>query len=55
VLKAFMNIDHYDSTKLGWLVGIHVVFLGSMLVVALADRMGAGYKSEDIEPPQAAR
>ena len=55
VLKAFMNIDHYDTTKLGWLVGIHIVFLGSMLVVALADRMGAGYKSEDIEPPHAAR
>ena len=54
VLKAFMNIDHYDTTKLGWLVGIHVVFLGSMLVVALADRMGAGYKSEDVEPPHAA-
>jgi uncharacterized protein (TIGR00645 family) len=47
VLKAFMNIDHYDTTKLGWLVGIHVVFLMSMLVVALADRMGVGYRSED--------
>jgi len=47
VLKAFMNIDHYDTTKLGWLVGIHIVFLMSMLVVAVADRMGAGYRSED--------
>jgi uncharacterized protein (TIGR00645 family) len=54
VLKAFMNIDHYDTTKLGWLVGIHIVFLGSMLVVALADRLGAGYKSEDVEAPPAA-
>jgi uncharacterized protein (TIGR00645 family) len=53
VLKAFMNIDHYDTTKLGWLVGIHIVFLGSMLVVALADRLGAGYKSEDVEAPPA--
>jgi uncharacterized protein (TIGR00645 family) len=51
VLKAFMNIDHYDTTKLGWLVGIHIVFLGSMLVVALSDRMGAGYKSEAVEVP----
>src|SRR5271167_3802727 len=49
VLKAFMNIDHYDTTKLGWLVGIHIVFLASMLVVAIADRLGAGYKSEDAE------
>jgi uncharacterized protein (TIGR00645 family) len=55
VLKAFMNIDHYDTTKLGWLVGIHIVFLGSMLVVALADRLGAGYKSEDVETPPAVR
>ena len=55
VLKAFMNIDHYDTTKLGWLVGIHIVFLGSMLVVAVADRLGAGYKSEDVEAPPATR
>ena len=39
VLKAFMNIEHYDSTKLGWLVGIHVLFLGSLLTVVLADRL----------------
>jgi uncharacterized protein (TIGR00645 family) len=45
VLKAFMNIDHYDTTKLGWLVGIHMVFLASMLVVALADRMSPAYKA----------
>jgi uncharacterized protein (TIGR00645 family) len=41
VLKAFMNIEHYDSTKLAWLVGIHVVFLGSLLTVVLADRLSA--------------
>jgi uncharacterized protein (TIGR00645 family) len=45
VLKAFMNIDHYDTTKLGWLVGIHMVFLASMLVVALSDRLGAACKA----------
>jgi len=39
VLKAFMNIEHYDSSKLGWLVGIHVLFLGSLLTIALADRL----------------
>ena len=41
VLKAFMNIEQYDSSKLGWLVGIHVLFLGSLLAVALADRLSA--------------
>jgi uncharacterized protein (TIGR00645 family) len=41
VLKAFMNIEQYDSTKLGWLVGIHVLFLGSLLAVVLSDRLSA--------------
>ena len=43
VLKAFMNIDQttgsVDSTKLPWLVGIHVLFLGSLLAVVIADRL----------------
>ncbi len=41
VLKAFMNLEHYDSSKLSWLVGIHALFLLSLLVVALADFIGA--------------
>jgi uncharacterized protein (TIGR00645 family) len=41
VLKAFMNLEHYDSTKLAWLVGIHVLFLGSLLTVVLADRLSS--------------
>ena len=43
VLKAFMNIDQVsgapDSVKLAWLVGIHVLFLGSLLAVVIADRI----------------
>jgi uncharacterized protein (TIGR00645 family) len=40
VLKAFMNIDQYhDPAKLGWLVGIHIVFVVSTLVLAFADRL----------------
>ena len=43
VLKAFMNIDQSggspDSVKLAWLVGIHVLFLGSLLAVVIADRL----------------
>jgi len=50
LLRAFMNIEQYDNTKLAWLAGIHVVFLLSMLVVALADRL-----SEDGEAPEHAR
>jgi uncharacterized protein (TIGR00645 family) len=43
VLKAFMNIEQMagapDNTKLAWLVGIHVLFLGSLLAVVIADRI----------------
>jgi uncharacterized protein (TIGR00645 family) len=43
VLKAFMNIatqvDGPDVSKLAWLVGIHVLFLGSLLAVVIADRL----------------
>jgi uncharacterized protein (TIGR00645 family) len=42
VLKAFMNVDKYGNTALGWLVGIHVVFVVSLLVLALADRLSSG-------------
>jgi uncharacterized protein (TIGR00645 family) len=40
VLKAFMNIDAtFDSTKLAWLAGIHVVFVLSTVVIAFSDRL----------------
>jgi uncharacterized protein (TIGR00645 family) len=45
VLKAFMYIDQNsaspDSVKLAWLVGMHVLFLGSLLVVVIADRISS--------------
>ncbi len=42
VLKAFMNLDKMaEPSILGWLVGIHVVFLGSILVLAIVDRLEA--------------
>lgn len=45
VLKAFMYIDQNsaspDSIKLAWLVGMHVLFLGSLLVVVIADRISS--------------
>ena len=44
VLKAFMNVDKYGNTALAWLVGIHVVFVVSLLVLAMADRLGAAAK-----------
>lgn len=48
VLKAFMNIDQSggspDHVKLAWLVGIHVLFLGSLLAVVIADRLSESAK-----------
>lgn len=54
VLKAFMNIDKYgDTTKLAWLVGIHMVFVFSMLILSISDRVGdRGYR-EHIPPTEA--
>jgi uncharacterized protein (TIGR00645 family) len=47
VLKAFMNIDTvFDPQKLGWLVGVHLVFVVSALLLALSDRWGANHSHE---------
>src|SRR5262245_7771894 len=54
VLKAFMNIDQTagapDTTKLAWLVGIHVLFLGSLLAVVISDRISDPGKSAAEKP-----
>ncbi len=46
LLKAFMNVGSYDDSKLWWLAAIHVVFLGSLLVAALSDRIAYRPKDE---------
>ncbi len=41
LLKAFMNLTpNTDTTQLMWLVIIHVVFVGSSLVLAWSDKIG---------------
>lgn len=40
VLEGFMNIDHETDRELAWLVGIHLVFVLSACLLALADRLG---------------
>ena len=43
VLKAFMNIDTVvDGQKLAWLVGVHLMFVVSAFMLALADRWSGG-------------
>jgi len=44
VLEAFMYIDSsFDPLKLGWLVGVHLVFVISTLVLALSERWGGDH------------
>ena len=41
VLEAFMNLEKVpDTARLAWLVGIHMVFVLSTLLLALSDRIG---------------
>jgi uncharacterized protein (TIGR00645 family) len=48
VLKAFMNIDKYgDTTKLAWLVGIHIMFVVSLLVLSISDRLAEDVKTKE--------
>ena len=43
VLEAFMNLDnHPDGARLAWLVGMFSAFVLAALVLAIADRLGAG-------------
>jgi uncharacterized protein (TIGR00645 family) len=44
LLKGFMNIEKFDPTRLGWLAGIHVVFLLSLLAVVISDRLSVPMK-----------
>jgi uncharacterized protein (TIGR00645 family) len=47
VLKAFMNLDAtFDAQRLGWLVGVHLLFVVSTLVLALSDRWGGDHSGE---------
>jgi len=56
VLRAFMNLDQPVNTRLAWLVGIHVVFVVSMLVVVLADRISTPTEHASESPgPKRAR
>jgi uncharacterized protein (TIGR00645 family) len=42
VLKAFMNIKSLTDRELMWYVVLHLVFVGSGLVLALTDRVSEG-------------
>jgi uncharacterized protein (TIGR00645 family) len=50
VLKAIMQLDDPNSTRLGWLVGIHITFLASLLAVAFSDRISAPLEHPSEDP-----
>lgn len=45
LLKAFMNIKNTSDRDLYWLVVVHVVFVGSGVVLALTDKISAETKT----------
>lgn len=45
VLKAFMNVKNISDRDLIWLVVIHMVFVGSGLLMALTDKISGEAKS----------
>jgi uncharacterized protein (TIGR00645 family) len=42
VLKAFMDLKNISDRDLAWSVGIHLVFVGSGIILALTDRISEG-------------
>jgi uncharacterized protein (TIGR00645 family) len=42
VLKAFMNLKNISDRELLWYVAIHLVFVGSGIILALTDRISEG-------------
>jgi uncharacterized protein (TIGR00645 family) len=50
LLEGFMNIDHEPDRDLYWLVGIHLTFVVSTLILALAERFGNHTHPSDVDP-----
>ncbi len=42
LLEAYMDIENTNKVDVGWLVGIHLTFVLSGLLLAVTDRIGAG-------------
>lgn len=41
-LEWYLDVDKYaDVSKFGWVIGFQLAFVGSMLMLAIADRLGA--------------
>jgi uncharacterized protein (TIGR00645 family) len=51
LLKAFLNTEHVPNDKLMLLIGIHLTFVISALMLAFMDKMSYGGKSESAGKP----
>src|SRR6202045_2621101 len=49
LLEGFMNIEHEPDRVLYWLVGIHLTFVVSTVVLALAERFGPHTHPSDVD------
>jgi uncharacterized protein (TIGR00645 family) len=49
LLEAFMNIDHESDRELYWLVGVHLTFVVSTLVLAISDRVSHHTHPSDVD------
>ena len=47
LLKIFMSIDAVSKTDLAWLIGIHITFVISGVLLAIMDRLGEGSMHEE--------
>lgn len=50
LLKYFMDVRKYSDRELAWAVGIHLVFVGSSVLLALSDRISSHTESHAPEP-----
>ena len=50
LLEGFMNVEHESDRELGWLVGIHIAFVVSACLLAVADRLGHRNHSNGGDP-----
>ncbi len=46
LLKVFMDVDHYSSDKIFWMITIHLTFIVSGVLLALMDLLSAVSKSK---------
>lgn len=45
LLKVFMEVKKYSEQEITWMIIIHIVFVGSGVLLALMDRISAGAKA----------